>query len=77
MAWEPEKFTREQRLAAASAIVQAQIALYQLRLRSAEFGREHTAAVKDAYRKAESLLSMIYEDLHGFDEQIPQPPSAS
>lgn len=78
MPWNPETFTPEQRRAAASALTQARISVYQLN--RAEFGPSSAGIAARAYSRVDDLLAMIYDDLHGLDgsgAQIPQPPSAS
>lgn len=49
MPWEPENFAPAERKAAGSAVVQAQVVVYKLRVNASEFGAEHAAAVTGAY----------------------------
>ena len=82
MVWEPEKFTREQRCAAGSAITQARIVVYRLRRDSAASRDAVGPVAVNAYRRVEDMLAMLYDDLYGLEGsggavRIPQPPSAS
>lgn len=65
MTWQPDTFTREERRAAAKAIVRAQVSVD--RLDRSEFGSENTELVKVVYRRIDDLLSMIHEDIYGYD----------
>ncbi|BBZ65771.1 hypothetical protein MINS_12000 [Mycolicibacterium insubricum] len=80
MPWEPENFAPAERKAAGSAVVQAQVVVYKLRVNASEFGAEHAAAVTGAYLRVGDMLDMLYHDIYGLDgtgSVIPQPPSAS
>ena len=75
MAWEPDSFTPEERRSAAKALVRVQ-ALVD-RLDRNEFGEASADVVRRAYSRADDLLAMLYDDLHGLDESNPQWPSAN
>lgn len=77
LVWEPEKYTRAERRAAASTLIQAQNAIW-CQDRNA-FGAEHAELVHQLYLRVDDLLTMVYEALYRFDDsdQVPQPPSAS
>ena len=71
MAWEPDKFTEEQRSAAGKAITQAQRLVYRL---------EHTVdnkSVDEVLRQMDDMLAMLYEDLYGASLIADYPPSAN
>lgn len=63
MPWEPETFTRAERMAAAKAVVHAQVAVD--RLDRGEFGSANADVVARAYARIDDLLAMIHEDLYG------------
>lgn len=73
MPWDPESFTLDQRRAAASAIVQAQVGLD--RLDRHQFGGESADLVDSVYARADDPLAMLYEDLFGFDRSEPTGPT--
>lgn len=78
MAWEPEKYTREQRYAAAKTVIHGQGLIY--RQDRSEFGKEHAEAVRKAYMRADDLLSMLMEAMYVDDllrDYPPAPPEPS
>lgn len=74
MPWEPEKFTAEQRYAAAKTVVHAQVSID--RLDRNEFGPQHAETVKRAYLRIDDLLTMVIETLYAQDMLADQPPGS-
>ena len=75
MAWEPESFTPEQRLAAGLTLVRVKGTIQHLD--RAEFGAANAELVGRIYKRVDDVIAMLHHDVYGLDGDGPQPPSVT